>query len=241
MTTPASASSAVAILVAGGKGMRFGGATPKQFLEVAGKPLLVHTLRSFARCDVVSRTILVLPNDGFSEASEAMKPHLDAIFLRRPAELAPGGDSRQASVLAGLERVSDEPGSLVVVHDGARPLVTEALIARVVAGASRHGGAIAAVPVVETLKRVSPEGVVVETVDRERYFRAQTPQCFPLGVLREAFERAETDRFLGTDEAALVERLGVPVAIVAGDEQNLKVTRLEDLERVEYYLSQRSD
>lgn len=170
-----------------------------------------------------------------------MEPFVREVGETHGVELTPGGDSRQASVRAGIERLSGADGRnpLIAVHDGARPLVTPGLIERVVAAARARGGAIAAVPVVETLKRVSPDGIVVETVERERYFRAQTPQCFPLSVLRRAFDRAEADKFTGTDEAALVERIGEPVAIVPGDEANFKVTHPDDLARVDLLLAQR--
>ncbi len=150
-------------------------------------------------------------------------------------EVVPGGRSRQESVSEGLGAVPTSYGGLVAVHDGARPAVPPELIVRVVEAAA-DGGAIAALPVVETLKEVSEELLIRRTVDRDRFYRAQTPQCFPCGVLRRALERAREDGFQGTDEAALVERLGVPVRVVLGSEENLKVTTPQDLARAEYYL-----
>jgi 2-C-methyl-D-erythritol 4-phosphate cytidylyltransferase len=226
-------SRATAILVAAGSGTRFSAATPKQFLPLLGKPLLAHTVERFRASGVIDRIVLVLPRQGFKAAKAAMSPHLE-----EPPRfvVVPGGDSRQASVREGLSAL--EPGfdGLVAVHDGARPCVPPSLVASVVAAAHADGGAIAALPVVETLKRVSRDLLVETTVERERFYRAQTPQCFPAKLLRRALDRADEAGFEGTDEAALVERLGSPIRVVLGSEQNLKVTTAEDLARAEYYL-----
>ena len=225
---------AVAVVVAGGSGSRFGTAVPKQFLPLAGRPLLVHTLERFLDSESIGRVLLVLPRERFDESLAVMAPYLEG----RRVEAVPGGATRQDSVWEGLLRVGAEADPLVAVHDGARPLVSAELIAGVVAAAADEpeGGAIAAVPVVETLKRVSTSGLVEDTVDRERFFRAQTPQCFRLSLLRRAYESAREASFLGTDESALVERLGATVRVVPGSEHNLKVTSAEDLARVELYL-----
>lgn len=154
----------------------------------------------------------------------------------KPTDVVPGGESRQASVREGLSCLDPEPESLIAVHDGARPLVEPELIAATIDKASECGGAIAAIPVVETLKEVS-EGMAIErTVDRARYYRAQTPQCFRYDILSQAFEAARRDGFVGTDEAALVERLDATIHVVNGSERNIKITTPEDLARAEYYL-----
>lgn len=231
--------SAIAIVVGGGSGSRFGGVVPKQFLPLAGKPLLVHALSPFLDCGAVERTIVVLPREGYDEALAVVRPYLEG----RRVETAPGGASRQDSVWQGLCQARSAGGDpLLVVHDGARPLVTIELVERVIEAAldEPEGGAIAAVPVVETLKEVSEEGRVERTVPRKRFYRAQTPQCFRLSLLARAFERASREGYVGTDEAALVERLGAPVRVVAGSERNLKVTNAEDLARVELYLRMES-
>jgi 2-C-methyl-D-erythritol 4-phosphate cytidylyltransferase len=179
--------------------------------------------------------VLVLPQRGFDEASRLMTDYLgDGIMV-------PGGGTRQESVREGLAAIDRGFDGLVAVHDGARPAVPPSLVAAVIAAADQDSGAIAALPVVETLKRVSADLLVEGTLDRERYFRAQTPQCFGQPLLRRAFDRAHAEGFSGTDEAALVERLGAPIRIVPGSERNLKVTTLEDLERVEYYLKAGDD
>jgi 2-C-methyl-D-erythritol 4-phosphate cytidylyltransferase len=206
--------------------------TPKQFQLVLGKPLVVHALERLQRSGVIARIVLVLPREGFEEAKASVEP-----YLRGSArvELVPGGDSRQASMAEGLSRIEPSEG-LVAVHDAARPAVPPSVVAAVVEAAGVDGGAIAAVPVVETLKETSPDRLVIRTVPRERLYRAQTPQCFRYPLLARALSKATEDGFVGTDEASLVERLGAPVRIVPGSEQNLKVTALEDLERVEHYL-----
>jgi len=226
-----------AILVAGGSGSRFHAATPKQFQTVLGKPLVVHALERLQHSGSIARVILVLPRDGFDEAKRAIAPYLGEAF---PLEWAPGGNSRQDSMIEGLSRIEPFEG-LVAVHDAARPAVPPSLVARVVEAAAVDGGAIAALPVVETLKEATVDLHVSRTVPRERLYRAQTPQCFRYDVLARAVRKAVEDRFSGTDEASLVERLPAPIRIVPGSEQNLKVTTLEDLERVEYYLRNGED
>jgi 2-C-methyl-D-erythritol 4-phosphate cytidylyltransferase len=223
---------AIAILVAGGSGSRIGSRTPKQFLPLLGKPLLAHTIDRFRASGVVRSLVLVLPRDGFAGYRREMEAHLSA---EPSVEVVPGGRSRQESVSEGLGAIATSYEGLVAVHDGARPAVPPALIVRVVEAAA-DGGAIAALPVVETLKEVTEELLIRRTVDRDRFYRAQTPQCFPCAVLRRALERAREDGFQGTDEAALVERLGVAVRVVLGSEENLKVTTPQDLARAEYYL-----
>jgi len=221
-----------AILVAGGSGSRFRSSTPKQLQTALGKPLVVHALERLQLSGSITRVILVLPRDGFDEAKRAIAP-----YLREASgvEWASGGNSRQESMIEGLSRMEPFEG-LVAVHDAARPAVPPSLVTRVVEAAAVDGGAIAALPVVETLKEVTVDLLVVRTVPRERLYRAQTPQVFRYDVLARAVKKAVEDRFSGTDEASLVERLPAPIRVVLGSEQNLKVTTIEDLERVEYYL-----
>ncbi len=224
--------SAIAILVAGGTGSRFGAGKPKQFLLLGGKPLLAHALANFDRCRAVKRIVLVLPREGFIESCRIMEPFID----EKPVKFVPGGETRQASAWEGLSAVEATYDGLIAVHDGARPCADGELIERVVTAAAEHKAAIAAVPVVETLKALADEHTIKGTVDRGAFCRAQTPQCFQHGLLRRAFERARSDGFEGTDEAALVERLDVAVRLVVGSESNIKVTTPEDFARVEYFL-----
>ena len=221
---------ACAVIVAGGSGTRFSANGPKQFHQVAGRPLLAHTLERFQTCTAIGRIALVLPRDGFEESVERMRP-----FLEAGVSCLAGGDTRQASVWEGLCGLALGEDDLVVVHDGARPCADHGVISRVVEAAAESGAAIAAIPVVETLKEVeTAEGelTIRSTVDRARFFRAQTPQGFRYRLLARAFEEAQRAGFVGTDEASLVERLGASVRIVAGSESNIKVTTAEDLERL---------
>lgn len=220
------------ILVAGGSGSRFRSSTPKQFQTVLGKPLVVHALERLQRSGSIARVILVLPRDGFDDAKQAIAPY---VREASGVECTPGGNSRQESMFEGLSRIEPFEG-LVAVHDAARPAVPPSLVARVVEAAAVDGGAIAALPVVETLKEATVDLHVARTVPRERLYRAQTPQCFRYDVLARAVKKAVEDGFSGTDEASLVERLPAPIRLVLGSEQNLKVTTIEDLERVEHYL-----
>jgi 2-C-methyl-D-erythritol 4-phosphate cytidylyltransferase len=221
-----------AILVAGGSGSRFRSPTPKQFQTILGKPLAAHALDRLLRSGSIARVILVLPRDGFEEAKRAMAPYAG---VASEVEWVPGGTSRQESMIEGLSRIEPFEG-LVAVHDAARPAVPPSLVTRVVEAAAVDGGAVAALPVVETLKQASADLLVMRTVPREHLYRAQTPQCFRYDVLARAVNKAVAEGFLGTDEASLVERLPAPIRIVPGSEQNLKVTTIEDLERVEYFL-----
>lgn len=224
---------AVAIIVAGGTGSRMKTAVPKQFIELAGKPLLVHTVTRFVECPEVDEIVLVLPRIGFQEYDGLMLPWM---VKNKTISTVPGGGERQDSTTNGLDSLSPGFDGLVLVHDGARPLVRAKLIARVIEAANEFGGAVAGLPVYETLKEVNDEECVVATVDRRRYYRAQTPQCFRFEILRQAVDRARKDHYLGTDEAALVERIGGPVRMVLGSEENIKVTTSRDLALAEYYL-----
>lgn len=207
-----------AILAAAGSGERFG--SLKQFHALAGKPLLswsVDALRS-AGCSPV---IVVVP----PEQTERARSQVGATEV----VLVPGAEVRQRSVRAGLAHVHSD---LVVVHDAARPFVSPELVVRVMAAVTEAEGAIAAVPVDETIKRVE-DSRVTETVDRARLWRAQTPQAFRTEALRTAHERAESEGHLATDDAELVERYGGTIAIVDGSRSNLKITFPEDLELAE--------
>jgi 2-C-methyl-D-erythritol 4-phosphate cytidylyltransferase len=207
-------------------------ARPKQFIDLAGKPLLAHTLSRFERSSVIDRVILVLPRQGFEDYRRAMTSWVEGV---KPVHMVPGGEERQDSTRAGLNALPTDFQGLVAVHDGARPLVETDVITRVVEAAERTGSALAALPVYETLKEVERDRVT-GTVDRQRFYRAQTPQCFRYDLLKEALGRALSDRIIGTDESALVERMGVEVAVVPGSESNLKVTTSKDLVLAKYYL-----
>lgn len=221
-----------AIVPAAGAGVRMEADRPKQFRPLGDRPLLVHTLQRLSDSPLIETVVVVVPADWVAKArSELIEPY----GLAKVGAVVAGGAERQDSVAAGLEALGPEV-DLVVVHDGVRPFMTEAMIADVVEAARAVGAAVAAIPVAETVKRVA-DGAVVETVSRDGLYRVQTPQAFRREVLAEALERARAEGVVGTDEAALVERFGRPVRVVAGSAVNLKVTSPEDWSLAESILS----
>ncbi len=218
---------AAVIIPAAGSGRRMGLSIPKQFQEVAGVPLLVHTVKAFQAVPAVQEIILVVPPAHI----DFVRDLLIKYRLLQVSAVVPGGARRQDSVKAGLHAVSAEI-EVVIVHDGARPLVSPGLISACIAAAHEHGAAMVAVPVKDTLKAVTNEGWVEKTVDRTGLWQAQTPQAVRADLLREAFRFADDTGFSGTDEASLLEHLGHPVRVVSGAETNIKVTRPDDLQMV---------
>jgi len=223
----------VAIIAAAGQGTRMAGKRPKQFLELAGTPILFHTLKAFEQCDVIKEIIVVIPpQDSATFLSLANK-----FGLRKLARVVPGGTTRAQSVLHGLQAVREATAEIVAVHDGVRPFVTPDEISRTVYAAGRQGAAILVTAPVDTIKEVK-DGSVVKSLKRDKLRSALTPQCFRYPLLRRAYEEADvTDPDL-TDESSLVERLGVTVAIVEGSSRNIKITREEDLIVAEAILKQ---
>ena len=217
------------VIVAGGNSTRTSGTELKQFRWVAGKPALLHSVQTFmARPDVVG-VVVVLPRDYVADPP----PWLFQCDVDR-LMVSIGGASRTESVRNGLEDLPDE-AAIVLVHDAARPLVGDATIDRVIASARAGVSAIAALPVVDTLKEVDSEGTIVRTVDREGLWRAQTPQGFPRDVIVRAHRHAKSAKLTATDDAALCEAIGVPVRVVRGSERALKITEDPDFERAEAF------
>jgi 2-C-methyl-D-erythritol 4-phosphate cytidylyltransferase len=206
-------------MAAGGAGRRMGGVR-KQYLELAGEPLLLHALRPFLAQTSVEWVVVALPAD--DPEPPAWLAHLDARI-----RTVPGGVERGDSVRAGLEAVPED-ADVVLVHDAARPLVRAAVIERAIAEAATGVGAVVSVPVADTIKVVA-DGVIAETADRSRLWQAQTPQAFPRAMIVDAYRRAAADGAAATDDAALVERYGGRVVVVEGDRSNLKVTTEADL------------
>ncbi len=215
------------VIVAGGSSTRAGSGELKQFRWVAGKPALLHSLQTFmARPDVVS-VVCVIPRDYVADPPPwIFQCDIDRLML------APGGRTRTESVRNGLEDLPDE-ASIVLVHDAARPLVGDETIDRVVAEARAGHCSIAALPVVDTLKEVGEDGRIIRTVERERLWRAQTPQGFPRDVIVRAHREAAANHIAATDDAGLCERLGIPVIVVRGSERAMKITEEADFARAE--------
>jgi 2-C-methyl-D-erythritol 4-phosphate cytidylyltransferase len=215
------------VIVAGGSGSRVGGGELKQFRWVSGRPALLHSVQTFmARADV-AMVVVVLPKAYAADPPPWLfQCDVDRLLV------SVGGRERHESVYNGLEDLPDEV-RVVVVHDAARPLVTDETIERVIAEARQGRGAVAALPVVDTLKRVDEDGRIVGTVDRTSLWRAQTPQAFPREMLERAHVAARAERVAATDDAGLCERLGEPVVVVRGSEKALKITEESDFARAE--------
>lgn len=207
------------IIVAGGSGKRLGGPVPKQFQTIKGRPLLMWTIEAFHRAEPEMGLIVVLPQLHFDIWKALCMGH--RFFIKH--QVVAGGEQRWHSVKAGLEKV--EGDGLVAVHDGVRPVVSTDLIERCFAAADKHAAAIPVVPVVPSIRETTADGS--RALDRSRLLAVQTPQCFHTDLLRKAFEQPYDTAF--TDEATLVERLGVKVHLVEGEENNIKVTNATDM------------
>ncbi len=208
------------LIVAGGRGTRMGGPQPKQFLELAGRPVLMHTLEAFDRWDASARLIVVLPEDQIDTWKRLCEAH---VFSRIHRVVA-GGETRFHSVRNGLGAVASD--GLIAVHDGVRPLVAPSVIAACFAAAADGGAAVPVVPVVESVREVDADGGS-RPVDRTRLRVVQTPQVFRADVLRAAYCLPYDPRF--TDDASVVEASGVAVRLVPGNRENIKLTTPMDL------------
>jgi 2-C-methyl-D-erythritol 4-phosphate cytidylyltransferase len=213
-------------------------APTKQFKELGGVPILVHTLRKFAAVPAVYEIIVALRHSeiaGFRTQVEKQYPEI----LSKRLQMVEGGEHRQDSVASALARTAADPEDIVLVHDAVRPLVTPEIIGHVIEAAHKHGAAIAGWPAVDTVKQVerTAEGALIKaTIPRASVVMAQTPQGFRYHILKKAFDDAIADGFLGTDEASLIERAGLPVVVVMGSPRNIKITTPADMELAEFYL-----
>lgn len=215
------------VIVAAGAGTRAGGAEPKQFRWVAGKPMLLHSVQTFMERPDVLAVVCVLPLRYAGDPPPWLfQSDLDRLLV------SVGGRTRTDSVFHGLEDLPDE-AKIVLVHDAARPLVGHATIDRVVAEARAGRAVTAALPVVDTLKEVAEGGQVKRTVARDRLWRAQTPQGFPRELILRAHSEARRRGVIATDDAGLCEQLGHEVVVVRGSERAMKVTDEEDFAHVE--------
>lgn len=217
----------IAIIPAAGSGSRLGGEIPKQFLEIAGAPILAHTMQRFIECDDIGAVVVALPADRIDE----FRARNRGVKVLKPIFYVTGGAERSDSILNALEAVAELDPEIVAVHDAVRPFVTSAQISAVIAKAREAGAAILALPATDTIKEVEG-GLIQRTLDRRRIWRAQTPQAFRYDLLMRANREARAAGLpsaLTTDDSLLVERLGVAVAVVEGSPNNLKITTPEDL------------
>jgi 2-C-methyl-D-erythritol 4-phosphate cytidylyltransferase len=213
-------------------------AATKQFTDLGGTPILIHTLRKFAGSSEVSEIYVALRANEIAGFRTRLEKEAKDV-LQKNVQLLEGGEHRQHSVANAMNAFSAAPDDIVLVHDAVRPFVTAEVIHDVIQAAQKYGAAIAGLPAVDTVKQVerTAEGALITaTVPRERVVMAQTPQGFRYDVLKKAFDEAAADGFLGTDEAALVERSGHQVAVVMGSPRNIKITTPADLELAEFYL-----
>ena len=233
----------IVIIPAAGLGTRMSAAhgapksKSKQFFELQGTPILLHTLRKFAQCEAVAEIVVALRKN----ESAGFQQQIEAGNFRKPVRIVEGGEHRQNSVANALAVIHAADDDIVLVHDAVRPFVDQETILGVIEGVKKHGAAIAGVPAVDTVKQVdrtADGAVVIATVPRERMVLAQTPQGFRYGLLKRAFDEATADGFTGTDEASLIERSGGTVHVVMGSPRNMKITTPADLELAEFFLSQ---
>jgi 2-C-methyl-D-erythritol 4-phosphate cytidylyltransferase len=223
-----------AVVAAGGSGSRFGGKVPKQFVSLGGKSLLRRSLETLESVSVIDAIVVVVPERYLVRARREVRN----ARLKKIAGVVSGGTTRQASVLRGLRAFTDPP-DVVLVHDAVRPLMTRALAERVVREAMRWNAAVPALRVNDTMKVEGKRRFVTGTVDRSGLWTVQTPQGFHYPLLLEAHIRAEREHFGATDDAALVERMAVPIRLVEGEVRNIKVTSREDVGLAELILKER--
>jgi 2-C-methyl-D-erythritol 4-phosphate cytidylyltransferase len=221
-----------ALIPAAGSGQRLGGPVPKPYQLLGGREIVARTLDVVESCEAIDDIWLVVSAD---QVDYCQRQVVERYGFQKVRGLVPGGAERQDSVWCGLQRVSPAV-ELVVVHDGVRPFVTASLLHDTLYQARQHGAAIAAIPLKDTLKRVSSAGRVEATLPRERLWRTQTPQAFRRTLLLEAFAYARQQGLRMTDEAGLIEALGYPVQVVTGVEQNVKITTPDDLSLGERFL-----
>jgi len=220
---------ATVIIPAAGSGRRMGGSISKQYLELAGKPILAHTLTLFENHPLIEHIYLVVPADDIAYCQDQI---VDRYMFRKVARIVSGGLERQDSVSNGLDAVTqdglDEPSRPILIHDGARPLFDCQHLSILIETVCNTGACTIGVPVKDTIKTVE-NSTITNSPERSQLWQVQTPQGFQYQLIRDAFERAAADGFVATDDASLVERLGHPVKMLEGDYRNIKVTTPEDI------------
>jgi 2-C-methyl-D-erythritol 4-phosphate cytidylyltransferase / 2-C-methyl-D-erythritol 2,4-cyclodiphosphate synthase len=227
--------SVAAVIAAGGSGTRMNNAVPKQFLEIAGKPILLRTIENIESLAEVRQVIIALPEEHISAATAI----LNLQPMRVAVQCVPGGLNRQESVHRGVSHVHPD-ADVIMVHDAVRPMCDHEMMQRVLEAAWTKGAAIPGLPATETIQRVSRKGRVLATPPREELYAIQTPQAFHAGVLKSALDRAKNEGFLGTDESSVVRWAGHAVWVVPGSPDNIKITRPLDLDVAGFLLSKRS-
>lgn len=225
-----------AIFPAAGRGSRMKSDRNKILLELAGESILIQTLKRFARIDRITNLIIAVSK----EEIPIIQNLLESKNFSKPIQIVEGGSERQFSIYNAIKRVSPE-SEIVLIHDAARPLVSTETIEKVIDSAIEFGGSIAAVPEKNTIKIATSEGFVDKTLPRNLLWEIQTPQAFRREIIEKAYESAISDKFLGTDDSSLVERIGYPVKIVESESSNIKITTPDDLLFAKEFIRRRDD
>lgn len=215
-----------AIIVAAGKGIRMNDPIRKQYLNLAGRPILAHSVMVFDTCELIDKIFLVVPKEDIEYCRKNIVPLLE---LKNGIELVPGGEQRQNSVYNGLQAI-DKMTDTVVIHDGVRPFIQAEKLEACILGARKFGACILGIPAGDTIKRVGKSDFIEKTLDRDNIWLAQTPQAFKYELIISAHETARRDGYTGSDDASLVERLGKDIKIINGGKNNIKITVREDLD-----------
>ena len=215
-----------AVIVAGGSGKRMGTKILKQYMEVGGIPILARTLSCFQNCGGIQDIVIVTAKD---EIEFCAKEIVERFNFSKVKKIVRGGAERQNSVFNGLASL-DKDTDIVLIHDGVRPFVKEEHIKKIIEETAVYGGCVLGVKVKDTVKRCDEKGFIVSTPDRKYFWIAQTPQAFKYNLIMEAYKKAGSDVFLGTDDSTLAERLGIKVKMIEGDYDNIKITTKEDLD-----------
>ena len=220
---------APAIIVAAGSGVRMKTPMRKQYLQLRNRPILAHTLSVFQNCDSISRIYLVAPENDRDFIHQKI---LNSVGKNKEIVLVAGGKERQDSVYNGLMALNSDE-KYVVIHDGVRPLISPKMIQDSLQGAYEYGACIIGIKARETIKQVNEDHFIQKTLKRDTLWIAQTPQAFECDLLRKAHHKAKSEKFYGTDDSSLLERLGIKVKIIAGNSCNIKITTPEDLDLAE--------
>jgi 2-C-methyl-D-erythritol 4-phosphate cytidylyltransferase len=214
-----------AIIVAAGKGIRMKNTTRKQYLDLASRPILAHSVMAFDACDLIDKIFLVIPQEDTEYCRKNILPLLE---LKNELKLVPGGEQRQNSVYNGLQAI-DKKTDTVVIHDGVRPFIQPEQVESCILGARKFGACILGIPADDTIKHVGKSDFIEKTLERDNIWFAQTPQAFKYELIKRAHETARRDGYTGSDDSLLVERLGIDVKIINGSKNNIKITVWEDL------------
>ena len=214
-----------AIIVAAGKGLRMGGPVSKQYLSLAGVPILGRTLKVFEKSGLFEEIIVVV---AAADKEQCCRQVIDKTKMAQAIRIVTGGRDRQESVSNGLAASHGQDDDTVLIHDGVRPFVSEGVLVQCLAAVNTHGACITAIPACDTLKQIDSDGRIAQTLPRDAVWLAQTPQGFRLGLIRAAHRQAREAGVVGTDDAQLVERLGQTVTVVPGSRANIKITTPDD-------------